>query len=230
MLTVLDNAAGRSQYMRADGVLPTRPPALTDNAVRCDVADGADSAFVRDDASGERWLPVPGFESGYEVSDLGRVRSVDREVEVPSRWGGTKVNRLKGRLLKPSRKHSGHLFVALGKANYHFVHRLVLTSFDRPPNEGEECRHLDGDPNNNRLDNLRWGTRSENIADRKRLGEENPSKGEGHYRATMSEKDVRLIRQLRQQGLSFGKIAKEIGVSRGAVAKVLSGHTWGWLK
>jgi hypothetical protein len=55
------------------------------------------------------------------------------------------------------------------------LHRLMLTVFDRPPTYGEQCRHLDGDPSNNHLNNLRWGSAKENWADRKlhgRLGTE----------------------------------------------------------
>ena len=59
----------------------------------------------------------------------------------------------------------GHLSVALGRGNSRCVHELVLLAFvgAKPPKH--ECRHLNGDPADNRLENLAWGTRSENIKD-----------------------------------------------------------------
>lgn len=178
----------------------------------------------------ETWRDVPGFEGAYQVSDAGHVRSVDRTIWRLNRWGVVAAIRLKGRLLSPfSRESGGHKIVALGKGNLQFVHRLVLSAFVRPVAEGEEARHLDGDPANNRVENLAWGTRSENIQDRKRLGEENPPRGERNARARFSEADVRQIRSDVMKGRSFGQIAKAMGASRGSVGKVAMGYTWGWL-
>ncbi len=109
---------------------------------------------------GEQWQPVDGHPH-YEVSDQGRVRSLDRKIR--SR-GGFRLKR--GCLLKPGRTKSGHLTVAIGRGNSMFVHRLVLFAFRGPPPEGHESLHGDGDPSNNNLWNLRWGTRSENLIDR----------------------------------------------------------------
>lgn len=100
----------------------------------------------------ERWLPVVGFER-YEVSDQGRVRSL---------IGRTKI-------LTGIRQHAGHLVVQprKDKRMYHkFVHRLVLEAFVGPCPAGMECRHLNGNPSDNRLENLAWGTKRENGYDR----------------------------------------------------------------
>jgi len=98
--------------------------------------------------SNEIWLPISGFDK-YEVSNLGRVKSHHRN----------------GRILRPGLSNFGHLSVVLGRGNTRMVHALVLTAFAGPRPPGMECRHLDGDPTNNHFDNLRWGTRSENILD-----------------------------------------------------------------
>lgn len=111
---------------------------------------------------GETWLPVPGFEF-YEASDLGRVRSVDRNVA--SRWGTPK--RVKGRVLKQV-KTGRYLAVTLyqdGQPSAMLVHRLVLLAFVGPCPEGLACLHYDDDGRNNNLGNLRWGTPSENAHD-----------------------------------------------------------------
>lgn len=102
----------------------------------------------------ERWLPVVGYEGRYEVSDLGQVRRVG------------------GRLLKPGRVR-GHRHVSLcgdGKPRSVRLHLLVLEAFVGPRSAGLEARHLDDDGDNNRLDNLCWGTRRENMLDRVRNG------------------------------------------------------------
>ncbi len=180
--------------------------------------------------SGEEWRPIPGWEGLYEVSNLGRVRSLDRFIECMSRWGKLVRRRKRGCVLKPVKNSGDHCFVALGRANLMFVHRLVLFAFVGPCPKGMETRHLDGDANNNRLTNLVWGTRLENMADRKRLGEENPPRGIRSHRATLTEKDVLFIRRERRKGRSFGVIAKSLGVTRNAVGKVALGLTWGWLQ
>lgn len=114
----------------------------------------------------ERWLPVVGHEGSYEVSDHGRVRSLDRYVS--GRDGRSTF--LAGRVLQPWKQNSGHLVVSLGRSQREYVHRLVLTAFRGPcPIEQEAC-HWDDDPTNNHLSNLRWASRSSNGRDRVRNG------------------------------------------------------------
>lgn len=108
----------------------------------------------------ERWRPVEGAD-GYEVSNLGRVRS----------W--RKVGQPAGRAPSPrilaTTRPNGYVEVRLsvtGRRKGYYVHRLVMDAFVGPLPAGLETRHLDGDPENNRLDNLQYGTRSENRVDR----------------------------------------------------------------
>jgi len=111
----------------------------------------------------ERWLPVVGYEGFYEVSDLGRVRSMRRRVA-----GGRAV-----RILKPCQYPRGHLKVVLcvnGQKKDMLVHRLVAIAFIGPQPPGCEVCHYDGNPANNVLGNLRWGTRGDNIRDSIRHG------------------------------------------------------------
>lgn len=108
----------------------------------------------------ERWLPVVGYEGRYEVSNLGRVRSLDRV----TRHG----RRRKGRMLKPTPMPRGYQLVNLWLDNsprMWLIHRLVLTAFVGPAPEGTEALHGIGGPGNNTLPNLRWGTHSENQFD-----------------------------------------------------------------
>lgn len=108
----------------------------------------------------ENWRPVPGYEGLYEVSDQGQVRSLDRL--------NSRGHRIKGRVLSPSSKSKGYKQVVLhkeGKALTRTVHLIVLTAFVGPRPEGEECCHNNGDPADNRLENLRYDTPSGNQMD-----------------------------------------------------------------
>lgn len=116
---------------------------------------------------GETWRPIPGYEGSHEASDLGRIRSIDRVVD----YGDGRRRRRKGTVLKGTRRHkAGHLYVNLANPDIQGVHRLVLLAFVGPAPEGMEGCHNDGDATNNRLDNLRWDTRSANNYDRVKHG------------------------------------------------------------
>ncbi len=110
----------------------------------------------------ENWKDILGFEGRYQVSDLGRVRSLDRYVRLVAK--GVETSRLaKGKILRPGKMKSGHVSVALGKGNSCLVHKLVMEVFKGPCPKGCEVLHLNHVPNDNRLENLKYGTRSENL-------------------------------------------------------------------
>lgn len=127
---------------------------------------------------GEEWRPICGLEGRYEVSKFGRVRSLDRIGTQGSRWGHPVEVRIKGRLLTPSPAAGGYLYARINGAGA-LVHRLVLEAFVGPCPDGHECAHQDGDPANNNLSNLRWATKVENQADRRRHG--TMPIGKNHY-------------------------------------------------
>lgn len=110
----------------------------------------------------ERWLPVSEF-PGYEVSDQGRVRSLDRVVL--SRWDTPK--RLKGKVLVQVIRGGrwGCDLYRDGKRRPVLVHVLMLEVFVGPRPEGMYGLHRDDDPDNNRLENLYWGTPAQNSRD-----------------------------------------------------------------
>jgi len=112
----------------------------------------------------ETWLPVIGFEGIYEVSDLGQIRTVER---VAMRSNG-RPHRVKSTIRATKSTAKGYRTVTLvrdAKLSTYTVHKLVAEAFlgQRPPDH--VVRHLNGDPSDNRLANLAWGTHSDNQRD-----------------------------------------------------------------
>lgn len=111
----------------------------------------------------ERWLSVAGHEGVYEVSDMGRVRSLDR-VLVTSHGVS---RRLKGKMLSPT----GGEYLSVGLGSHPIrVHKLVAEAFLGPRPAGQEVRHLNGNHHDCRLVNLSYGTRAEQRQDDLRNG------------------------------------------------------------
>jgi hypothetical protein len=116
------------------------------------------------------WQEIPGYEGLYEVSTDGRVRSIDRMIT--DSLGRSRIQ--KGMPKKPWTDDGGYERVELcknGRRSGLGVNRLVALTFLPPPLPGQiEVRHLDCNPGNNRVENLSWGTHSENVRDTIRLG------------------------------------------------------------
>jgi NUMOD4 motif-containing protein/HNH endonuclease len=116
----------------------------------------------------EVWRPIPGYVGAYDVSNLGRVRSVDRVITRMTKRGPVPA-RLRGRVLRTNRTRGGYLTVTLGGRTV-YVHALVLSTFVGPRPAGKQAAHWDGDRSNNRLGNLRWASPSENNLEKARHG------------------------------------------------------------
>lgn len=117
----------------------------------------------------EIWKPVIGYEGLYEVSDYGRVRSIDREVIYSN--GSRRIHR--GRLLKQKVAKNGYLQVGIWKdrkIRWVGVHRIVAETFIGPAPSGIHVCHFDGNRPRNILENLRYATPRENNADKIRHG------------------------------------------------------------
>jgi hypothetical protein len=162
----------------------------------------------------ERWKPVPGCEGAYEVSDLGRVRSLERRVEYRDGRG----RRQRGRVLKLLPDGNGYLRANLAGATRH-VHVLVLEAFDRPRPAGMEACHGPGGKTDNRLSNLRWATRSEN------LGADKHRDGTMAY-AKLDEAMVLACLARHAGGESYAAIAADYNVSKITVWNAVNGRSW----
>jgi hypothetical protein len=138
--------------------------------------------------------------------------------------GGTYSHwkRLKAKTMK-----YGHQSVALylrGRSKYLSVHRLVLIAFVGPPPRGMESCHDDGNARNNRVTNLRWDTKKNNLNDRVKHG--TLSKGEKHGMVILRERDVFEIRKAASDGFVQRRIAEQFGISFSTVSKIVLRKTW----
>lgn len=173
----------------------------------------------------EIWKSIAGYEGSYEVSNLGRVRSLPRAVKMR----GT-VYHFQGRLLSAS-PSEGYPCVALCKgAGRHVnvrVHVLVLTTFvgSRPAGANIEGRHLDGIRLNCSLKNLAWGTHRENVDDA--ISHGTVAKGEKlpHTILTVS-KVIDLRRLRREKNISWTRLGRMFGITRITARSAALGKTW----
>lgn len=166
---------------------------------------------------------IPGFPN-YAITDDGRV------------WSKQRI-RVKGSWLRHSYDRYGHVRVVLyrsGSRRRYFIHRLVLETFVGPCPEGMEGCHRDGDPSNNRIENLYWGTHADNVQDSVRhgtcslLGDKirRPT-GEGHPSHKLTEAQVSDIRVNYAHGeVSQPQLAAQFSVAQSTIWSIVRGKTW----
>lgn len=169
--------------------------------------------MTTDHQTHEEWRPVPGFEL-YEVSSLGRVRSWavrgHRGVKNKHPW-----------MLSPGVGKYGHLRVTLAGRHQESVHVLVAMAFIGPRNDAEVCRHLDGNPANNRPENLAWGTHLQNNLDKNKHG--TMLRGESHPGSKITDDVVRAIRSSHE---TLNTLAQRHGMSTSNVQMIRARKAW----
>lgn len=175
----------------------------------------------------ERWLPVVGHEDSYEVSSWGRVRSLARTVE-----RGGHAMKVAARVLRPGAWSSGHPVVTLwrdGKSRTWGVHQLVARAhLGAPADDSLEVCHNDGNPSNNRVENLRWDSHAANMADAMRHG--STARGRALPQSVLDEKVVKRIREDYAAGLGTHRsFAKAYGVSHQTIGALIRGKSWAWV-
>jgi hypothetical protein len=152
---------------------------------------------------------------------------VSRDGEVQSCWSRGKLKRLSGdwHALKPvNRKRYLSVNLSNGvRKRRHYIHRLVLEAFVGRRPEGMVCCHYDGDPANNRLDNLRWDSYRANEEDKLRHG---TRKFGSQTSAKLNEDEVEEIRKLKTQGITFAALAHRFGVSSQNIEAIVYRRSW----
>lgn len=167
----------------------------------------------------EQWKPIEGFEGLYEISNLGRVKSL------PKRSGT--CNR-KESIRKLSYTKDGYIKIRLcgnGKDITTRVHRLVANAFIPNPENKNTVNHIDGDKTNNKVDNLEWVNRSEQLLHAYSLGLKKPV----HTNRKLTISDVEEIRKtFKKNDRYYGAsaLAKKFGVTHKVILGVVNNETY----
>lgn len=148
------------------------------------------------------WRDVPGY-PGYKASRTGQVLGP------------------RGAVLRPMKMTTGHLYVITGNRRKLWVHHAVLLAYVGPRPEGQECRHLDGNPRHNHADNLAWGTRLENVRDKARHGTEPYGEAKPNHRITTDQ-----ARAIRLDNRASRVVGRDYGISHTAVLRIRRGERW----
>lgn len=172
----------------------------------------------------ENWLSVVGYEGLYEVSDHGRVRSLDRLVPVAaSRMNPTGgVRRAKGRILRPGMSSNGYLTAVIGGQSM-LVQHLVAAAFIGPRPDGHLVLHGDGVRSNNAVGNLRYGTRVDNAEDMVSHGTR--IIGAQHAAAKFCDFTAGVVRALKGH-FPQSDLAMLFTASPAAIQAIHDGRTW----
>lgn len=171
---------------------------------------------------------VPGF-PGYRVGDNGAVQSCWKGKNVGSGKNYKRVRLMTEEWwnLKAASRRSRYPLVQLyqdGRLHTRPIHRLVLEAFVGPRKPDEQCRHLDGNPWNNHLSNICWGTALENKRDQIRHGTN--VRGSRHPLAKVSESDIPKIRSLFFQCVPQRVIATAFGLDQKTVWLIVHEKAW----
>lgn len=173
----------------------------------------------------EEWRDVSGFEGFYQVSSLGRVRSLDRYVRAKN--GSQAFKR--GRVLTQRVDRYGYFGIELkmnGVSLQTTVHRLVAIAFVSGNFQGAQVNHIDGDKTNNSPSNLEFCTVAQNNRHAFIMGLKVGRKGVQHHSAILTDEDVREIRLLLNSGVKQSEIASRFGVVHQAVSNIKRGKSW----
>lgn len=171
----------------------------------------------------ETWKDVKGYEGFYQVSSTGQVLSRS--------LGGWKV-RQKPKLLKPNKNASGYFAYKLSKGSNSkpwnvLAHRLVALNFLDNPNSLPQVNHKNGNKTDNRVENLEWVTRLENMRHSWANGFHRSPRGAAAHHAKLTVEQVEQIKELlKQPHANMAAIGRQFGVTCTHVSRIRSGTHW----
>lgn len=175
----------------------------------------------------EIWKDSPVYPDRYEVSNLGRVRSKTFLKKTRNAHGDLSFW-TKPRILKQWYDSSGYLQIEFkrdGIRRMLKVHRLVALVFCEGYSKDKQVNHKDSIRDNNIYTNLEWVTAQENVLHSYKEGL-NSNKGSKHPRSLLTEKDVKVIRELKEQGLTNKQISEKYDVKTCTIQKITNGKLW----
>lgn len=174
----------------------------------------------------EIWKPIKGYEGYYEISNMGRVKSLERMV--PYSVSGFFRKQYKF-YLKAVGDGYGYLFVCLHKKGikkYKKIHQLVASAFVRGERDGLQVNHKNGIITDNSPENLEWVTPRENTLHAIEVLGKRRDK-ENHWKHKITIAQVEEMRELYKTGkYSQVELAKRYGIHRGQLSKICNHKAW----
>lgn len=176
----------------------------------------------------EIWKDIEGYEGLYQVSSLGRVKSLDRYVNCP-------INGINAKRLAPGKIlflgcRNRYPFITLYKTNISktfSVHWLVAKAFIPNPENRKEINHLNGSRLDNNVSNLEWCTHSENIRHADKTGLRKMPKGENQCNSKLKQHQVNSLRfEYKNNNITQLELAKKYGVSRQTISDIINFKYW----
>ena len=177
----------------------------------------------------EIWKTIPDYE-GYEISSLGRVRSVDRFIK----YKNGKICLHKGKLKIPQVNNAGYAQVSLyinKKAKICYIHRLVAFAFlPKPKDNQTQVDHIDCEKLNNNINNLRWVSPSENIKFRQINHPNAQARGENAGNAKLTNTEVRTIIERFNNGETISQVQRDYSfIGKVHMGRIYAGERWAHL-
>jgi hypothetical protein len=177
----------------------------------------------------EYWKDIIGYEGYYQVSNLGRVKSLDRIIPHKSHI----TQRIKGRILKGKViKAGGYLAVSISKHNkggWVKVHQLVAKTFIPNPENKLEIDHINTIPIDNRVENLRWVTRTENANNVLTRRKNSISSKNKKCNVKLTQEQIKEIKKLLAENNYRGiqtMLAKKFNISIAQINRIKLGKIW----
>lgn len=164
------------------------------------------ATFFMENLEGEIWKDIVGFESFYQISSHGRLRSIDRKVF--NKANGTE-SLIKGVVMKMDNSGKKYLQAGLAKESKYkkvLIHRLVAIAFVPNPENKPEVNHIDCDKPNNHYKNLEWSTRLENARHAKKEGRYSNMNGLNRPNRILDSEAVAHIRRKELRGFEYCKL------------------------
>lgn len=187
----------------------------------------------------EIWKNIEGYKGLYQISNLGRVRSLDRYIKY-----GFGMRKIKGKIKKNQiLKNKGYNIIVLSKDNKKktfLVHRLVALHFISNPDNKPQVNHIDGDKENNSVENLEFVTNQENrdhaienglvLTEEHRKSISKAHRGVKNNKAKLNDEKIIIIKKLLNYKYSQRFIAKIFNVHQSIICDIKNNKTWKHVK